>query len=194
MKKIGVWGDSITWGGYDRETGGWVTRLRRFCDGNYEFGDIYDGGPSVYNVGIWGDKVADVLKRFDVEHAARNPEMVILAVGMNDSSHQGHPKGTPLDEFEKNYRALIAKAKSKAQKLVLVGLTNVIDKHPRNRGYKNDTILPYAQVIEKIAHEHGVIVVNLFGMMTEEDVSLDGVHPLASGHKKIYQKVKEVIS
>jgi len=194
MGKIGIWGDSITWGGYDKDEGGWATRLRRYHDGNFTFSKTYEGGPSVYNLGVWGDKVADVLKRFDVEYDARRPGVVIIAVGINDSPHQSYLKGTPLDEFETTYRKLVAKANEKAQKVLLVGPTNVADNHPRNRGYRNDVIKRYDAVIERVANEYRLVFVPLFGLMTDDDLSLDGVHPLASGHEKIYLKFKDRIS
>ena len=194
MYTIGVWGDSITWGAYDQQEGGWVRRLRRLRDNNFTLGPGYDGGPSVYNLGIWGDKVADVLRRIELEYAARRPDMVILAIGLNDSPHSSHPHGTPLDEFKSLYRGLVEKVKQHTDSVILVGPTNVIDAHPRNRGYVNEHIEPYARAIQAIAEEQKIIYVDVFGLMTADDLGVDGVHPLASGHEKIYSNVKEALA
>jgi acyl-CoA thioesterase-1 len=96
MHKIGVWGDSIAWGSADDEQGGWVSRLRQYVDNEHE------SGPTVYNLSVRGDKVKDVLKRFNREYKAIRPETVILAIGINDSPHRYYTKGTPLDVFEKD--------------------------------------------------------------------------------------------
>ncbi|MDP3998378.1 MAG: hypothetical protein Q8P89_02085 [bacterium] len=64
-----AFGTSTTYGAWDIE-GGWVQRLRRFLDekiitANYEH-DYF-----VYNLGVSGDKSADILERFETETKAR---------------------------------------------------------------------------------------------------------------------------
>lgn len=194
MTVIGIWGDSMAWGAYDRELGGWTLRLRRYWDDNYQYGDNYNGGPSVYNLGVYGDKVANVLARFDAEYAARKPGIVILAVGINDSPHHSHPDGTPLSEFEEDFRKLVAKAKAKTTDVIVLSPTNVINSHPRNYGYRNETIQPYTTAIHKIVEDMGVRFVDLFGVLANEDLEMDGLHPLDTGHEKIFQEVKALLT
>ncbi|HEY8108487.1 MAG TPA: hypothetical protein VIF43_00505 [Patescibacteria group bacterium] len=74
MARVCIFGDSITWGAWDFEHGGWPTRLRLYFD-NEEPGKF-----EVYNADISADKVGDVLRRFDVEVAARKPEVVGLVI------------------------------------------------------------------------------------------------------------------
>jgi lysophospholipase L1-like esterase len=56
IETICVFGDSITWGAYDPERGGWVNRLRN---------DLEKKEIESYNLGISGDTTADLLKRFN---------------------------------------------------------------------------------------------------------------------------------
>lgn len=188
MNRIGVWGDSITWGASDHDLGGWVNRLRLFLDGNYE------DAPSVYNVGIGGDKVSDVLRRFDVEYGARKPEAIILAIGINDSPHDSHPDGTPLDVFEQRLNKLVSKVQAVAERLIIVGLTNVDNKHSDAHGYSDETISPYAEVVQKVATQKQLPFVDLWGVITKDDLMRDGLHPEEAGHEKIYQKVRDVVT
>jgi lysophospholipase L1-like esterase len=187
MNRIGVWGDSITWGAADQELGGWVNRLRLYVENNYK------DGPSAYNLGVSGDKVSNVLDRFDAEYKARQPETVILAIGINDSPHESYPNGTSLEVFEKSFRELLSKARSVAKKIVIVGIINVDDGPSTNHGYSDQTIEPYNQTIKKIADQNSITYVDLRGLITKHDLKLDGLHPDSAGHEKIYKKVKQVL-
>lgn len=63
-KRVSIWGDSITWGETDPDSGGWVARLRKFFDADEEH-EI-----SVYNLGVHGDTTADLIKRFKMPSVA----------------------------------------------------------------------------------------------------------------------------
>jgi len=186
--RIGVWGDSITWGANDLEMGGWVARLRSFIDNEHEL------EPGVYNVGVSGDKVGNVLRRFGMEFEARQSETVILAIGINDSPHDTHPEGTPLDEFERQLGELIQKAKAGATKpVIFVGLTSVDDEHPKNSGYKNSEIKKYDEIVKKVTSGSKVTYLDVFDLITKDDLKMDGLHPEAQGHEKIFQAVKAAL-
>jgi lysophospholipase L1-like esterase len=194
MARILCIGDSITWGAYDLEMGGWVSRLRHALDA--EDVDDLENARAVYNLGIGGDKVSDALARFDVEVEARNRygiDAIILALGTNDSPHDTNPQGTPIGEFEKQFRELVAKAQTAVSQIVVVGPANVNDDHPATYDWSNDGIRPYAEVVEKVARENDLPFVNLFGVIDKEYFQLDGIHPNADGHKKMYQKIKAVL-
>ena len=100
-KRIVVFGDSIVHGVGDIEKGGWVARLRLYLDKDNSKKDF-----SVYNRGISGDKTEDLLKRFKVECSAINPEIIIFAIGENDSQYitrMDNPR-VPLNKFEKTLK------------------------------------------------------------------------------------------
>ena len=188
MSRICIWGDSITWGSYDLEKGGWAERLK------VDLMNSTEGETAVYNVGISGDKVADVLKRFGVEAMARQPDIIILAIGINDSPH-GDYEGTDLGEFEESFRNLIVMAKGYSGKPIIVTPTNVDDFHPAQtyKKRKDLEIKKYVDIVSKIGKENKLPLVNVFGLMTKEDLEVDGLHPMPSGHEKIYQEVKKAI-
>ncbi len=163
------------------ELGGWVNRLKIFYDQKRE--------TDVYNFGVSGDKVSDVLKRFDVEAQSINPDTIILAVGINDSPHATHPFGTKLSTFEKQYGQLLAKARNFTEKIILVGLTNVSS---RIDLYSNSKIEKYDDIIKKIAESQKLPFIDLFGSLKKDEIA-DGLHPNASGHQKIFEKVKQII-
>jgi lysophospholipase L1-like esterase len=186
MPYICIFGASITWGAFDKKCGGWADRLKTY------FWQKKDWDTDVYNYGISGDKLSDVLKRFDFEASIRPPRTVILFVGINDSPHAKNPKGTPITEFKEDYNKLLEKAKKFTEKIIIVGLTNV-DEEIEEKGYKNEEIKKYDRAVREIAEERKLSFVDCFGILTKADLSVDGLHPDADGHKKIFEKVKEAL-
>jgi lysophospholipase L1-like esterase len=186
MPYICIFGASITWGAFDKEAGGWADRIKTHF---WQKGDL---DTDVYNYGVSGDKAKDVLERFDFEASIKPPNILIFAVGINDSPHAKNPKGTPLAEFKKDYNELIDKARKFTEKITLVGLANV-DEEIEEKGYKNEEIKKYNQAVKEIAKERDLPFVDCFGILTKADLSIDGLHPDSNGHKKIFEKVKEAL-
>ena len=185
MSVICIFGDSITWGAWDLEFGGWVSRLRLHFDkkDNYE--------TDVYNCGVDGDYVGDVLKRIDSEAQARNPDIIILAIGINDTPHASNPSGTALGNFDNQFKQLLEKAAKHSKKIIILGLTNVDEKRG-NHGYKNNEISKYNDKIKLLAENINLSFIDLFGNLPTNEFE-DGLHPNAKGHQKIFEKVKEIL-
>ncbi len=186
MSVICVFGDSITWGAWDFELGGWVNRLRLYYDNQSGI----EG--EVYNLGVDGNYVGDVLKRFDVETRARSPDIIILAIGINDSSHPSNPSGTDLEKFETQFNELLEKARKFTGNIIVLGLTNV-DEKSSDHGYINSNIVLYNDKIKSIAKNQNLPFIDLFNTLAKNELE-DGLHPNAKGHQKIFEKVKEVLT
>ncbi len=183
--KICVFGDSITWGAFDLESGGWVERLKvHFFNNNTE--------TYIYNCGVSGDKVNDLLKRFDTEAVSRKPDKIIFSIGINDSANKDNPGGTPIDEFKSSYKTLLDKAEKLTKDILVVGLNN-IDEASNKFGYRNEEIKKYNDVINEISQERNLKFADCFGILTKEDFYTDGDHPNSSGHQKIFEKVLHIL-
>lgn len=182
---ISVFGDSIVWGAYDLELGGWVNRLKLHFDNKGDF--ITD----IYNHGISGDRVAEVLERIDSEAKAVMPDKIILAIGINDTPIPDFPSGTGPSRFKDLYQKLISKAKQESKSVLIIGLTNV-DEKIDGHGYKNKEIEKLNKIIQELAQKEKIPLVDLFGSLSDEDV-MDGLHPNAKGHQKIFEKVKNLL-
>ena len=99
MVRICVFGDSIAWGAWDEERGGWVERLRRQV--NWKNGDFET---EIYNLGISTNTSSDLLERFETEAHARKPDVILFYIGENDAGYIGdedHPF-VALDTFQRN--------------------------------------------------------------------------------------------
>lgn len=190
--RICIFGDSITWGAVDPENGGWATQLRRYFETN-------DYDISVYNQGISGDNTDDLLARFEVECKAREPQIIIFAIGINDSQNikSNGVKGVPIDKFQNNLVKLVNQAKNFSKDIAFIGLTKVDQSSiPKIWGtekfYDNNVIAKYDSIIKRVSSEHDLPFLYLLDLIEPKDLD-DGLHPNTEGHKKMFLKVKDFL-
>lgn len=182
---ICVFGDSITEGSGDDTGQGWADRLKA----DWRTPRPGEGlRANVYNLGIDGDRVADITKRLEAETAARNPHAIVLAAGTNDLPWLDGRQVTSLGEFHMAYQDLLQLAMQRTRHILVLSLLNVNEKQG-DHGVKNDDILQYNKVIRSLAIEHGAIYLNFFGLMEYDDLA-DGIHPNGKGYVKLYLAVK----
>ncbi len=200
MARILVFGDSLVYGAWDLEKGGWVNRLRLFLDKeNVSDSEFYY---PVYNLGVSGDTSNDVLRRFELETKNRlREEMIfIFGIGTNDSAwiHSKNEFWVPPKEFEGNIRKLIKLAQNFSSKIVFVGLISVDETKTTPISwntdifYKNEYIKKYDELLEKICNEEKVGYIKLFGKIPKELLE-DGCHPNSEGHKRIFEIIKNFL-
>jgi len=199
-------GDSIAYGEWD-EQGGWVQRLRSSADQSF----ISGRGPKtlVYNLGIPGDTSADVLRRIEGEMAARfNPAAdtsVIVAIGTNDAHYSTSEKKYKIspEEFESNLNRLLGIARKYTQKIGLVGLPPIdqpkVDPLPWNteKAYHADRVKLMNAMVEKVAGETGLFFADIWknwALLDFRALLHDGLHPNASGHRRIAEKVSPFLA
>ncbi len=202
MSQILVFGDSIAYGAWDIEGGGWVARLRKFIDqriieSNQEIYHV------VYNLGVDGDQSEGVLNRIEneIEVRAWDDELIILiAIGTNDAIvfNETNQPVVSLEKYQKNLEAIVRKAQTKSKKVILVGLTPVdesrmspipwLDHHNAN----NKTIKEFDSIMESVAKLNHVHYIPVFDSLTPELLE-DGDHPNSEGHEKIYLTVLDYL-
>jgi len=117
---------------------------------------------------------------------------VLIAIGINDSRH-GKDTGKPIvgiEKFKENLEKIYAACKSK--KVIFVGISCVDEKKAnpwKDKGsYHNDTIKEYDSAIEAMAKSHNLQFIPVFDVLEDSDL-YDGLHPNASGHRKIFERV-----
>jgi len=179
MAQILVFGDSITWGAYDLKHGGWVERLKTY---------FMEKDSNVYNLGISGDTTQGVVERFDVECGAREPDVLIFAIGINDS----HTPEISFRQFESNIKILMEKAKKASKRIAFIGLTPVDEKLVKEDNYFNEKIRKYDSKIKELCGKEKILFLEIFDKLTNADLD-DGLHPNSKGHEKIFNAVKDFL-
>lgn len=195
MTNVCVIGDSVTWGARLPFRIAWANLLRNHLE------KASENLISLYDLGVDGDTTRDVLKRFDVEMSARSPELVLLAVGVNDSLYRGSRENSevPIDEYENNMRELVGRARRFTQKIVIVGLvkgsddwTKPLMQSTTGKSYDKQRTKEYNEVARGIAESENVVFVDVMDRLSDDDFD-DGLHPNTTGHLKIYEAVRELL-
>jgi lysophospholipase L1-like esterase len=112
-KRVIFFGDSITQQGV--EPGGYVTRIDSMCKLENKSSEFEFIGS-----GIGGNKVYDLYLRMDDDVLAKNPDIVVIYIGVNDVWHKSSfGTGTDPDKFERFYDAILKKLKDKNIRAIL---------------------------------------------------------------------------
>lgn len=193
MNSICIFGDSTAWGAWDMEKGGWVNRLWLYV------GEKTDGECEIYNLSISGGTTETILERFESEAKIREADALIFQSGGNDSylKSKNGPNQIPIDEFRKNSKEIIGKAKNITQNIIFIGFKNVdeVKTMPvswKDIYYVNAEIKKYDEVMRDVCKENNVPYLDIFGLLKNEDFE-DGLYPNTAGHKKIFEKVKSFL-
>jgi len=203
MKQIIVFGSSIAYGAWD-ENGGWVQRLRSFLEDER----MNDEGRStflVYNLGVSGDTIEDILERmeFEIEERINDESIIIFEIGLNDSAIGKKDKNlVPFNKFVIKVKNIMELCNKYRSKIVLVGPTPVNESKTspvpfgKKVTYKNKNIEKYNKAIKKVCKENDILFVDVFSRMFSIDYRVllkDGIHPDSDGHKFIYEIIGDFL-
>jgi lysophospholipase L1-like esterase len=192
MKKVCIFGASITSGRNDHKNGGWCDLLKRH---------FLDQQIFIFNLGVSGDDTLDLLKRLKNECEARQPDAIIIALGGNDSQYffEQNKFRVPLEQTKENFKKIIEISKKYTSKIIIVGLTKVDEKKInsqymkiKKKMYKNEYLQLYDQAIKHVAENHRLQFIPTFDLIQENDLD-DGLHPTTLGHKKLFLRIQKHI-
>jgi lysophospholipase L1-like esterase len=185
-----VFGDSITWGACDSDRGGWVSRLR--CDFESRGQDV-----SVYNLGISGDTSLGLLERVEGETRVRKSDLVVIAIGTNDSLyiHSENRLQVDIDDFSQNLEKILSVVRMETTKIVFIGLTEVDEAKTQpipwdvDKSYRNSDINMFDCEIKAFCSRNLLKFISMKEVLGDSDLA-DGLHPNAEGHEKMFRHIK----
>jgi lysophospholipase L1-like esterase len=112
-KKILFFGDSITQ--FGELPGGYI----RLVDSMIQSEGLA-GKYETIGGGVSGNKVTDMYLRIEEDVLAKNPDIVVIFVGVNDVWHkQSSGTGTDYDKFGKFYQAIVRKLQAANIKVII---------------------------------------------------------------------------
>ena len=127
----------------------------------YGFGHLLNSGLSgkanLINCGVGGDKIYDLVIRFDKDISPLDLDIIIVNTGTNDVNHKFEKHtGTDRGKYKKYLDLLLTKLKTAAPHVILcpaaVGGENISDTNPRN--LEHDA---YAEIASELCKKHEVI-------------------------------------
>lgn len=195
-KTICVFGDSISEGYYDSKNGGWVSLLKKKLS-------LQSLDYNVHNFSVSGYSTKEVLKVFDVTAGFVDPDLIIVMIGVNDSSLIKNKKSNlTLKQFSVNITKLIEKAKIIGSEIVFISNLKVNETltKPVNWDktcyYNNQLIEMCNNAIESLTKRNNCLFIDVYSLLAKKDL-FDGVHPNTLGHaklfRKVYNKVKPIL-
>lgn len=177
-------------------------------------------GISFHNAGVPGNTTADARRRFEQDVLAREPDLVVIEFGINDSAVDvwKDPPATgprvPLDEFASNLHYFIDALRTASCRVVLV-TPNPICWTPKLRELYHEPpydpddpegmmppLWPYLEKMRDIAGQHDLPLVDVAAMylrMPEAEsfefhtLLPDGMHPNTAGHTLVAEALQPII-
>jgi lysophospholipase L1-like esterase len=197
MKKILLYGDSITDAGWDRNAP--LGALSRYGYGyaNAIAGELLvnDGDVQVINNGISGNRIVDLYARIKVDVWNHEPDVLSILIGVNDVWHEIFAKnGVEIDRFERIYRMLIDDTLKVLPNVKIILMEPFVLKGTATEeNYEQFLkVREYAKVVKKIAQDYGFAFLPLQDKFDkgEKEISAehylsDGVHPSIAGARLI---------
>lgn len=153
-QRIIFFGDSITQAGV--QPTGYITKLAELVKqkglaNNYE----------LIGAGIGGNKIYDLYLRMDEDVLSKNPDMVVIWVGVNDVWHKrSYGTGTDADKFEKFYVAVIKKLQQKNIKVAICTPAAIGEKTDFSNELDGD-LNKYSAIIRDIAQKNNCALIDL---------------------------------
>ncbi|MBO5008462.1 MAG: hypothetical protein J6D26_06465 [Clostridia bacterium] len=128
------------------------------------------------------------------------PDIVSIMIGVNDSKCLGDKTfaGVPLCAYERNLRAMVRWSTENGAKVILMGVTPIIEEqydksfNPRGTFGSNDMVREYNAVVKKIASDFEVKYLDNDWINEYDEVSElfepDGAHLSVKGHDILAEK------
>jgi lysophospholipase L1-like esterase len=152
--RIIFFGDSITEAGF--KPGGFIAKIGEALQQKGLAKDY-----ELLGAGIGGNKVYDLYLRMEEDVMAKNPDVVVIWVGVNDVWHkQLYGTGTDADKFERFYTAIIQKLKTKSIKIILCTPAAIGEKIDFTNQQDGD-LNKYSQIIRVLAKNNNCGLIDL---------------------------------
>jgi lysophospholipase L1-like esterase len=197
-KKVIFFGDSITQAAVKND--GYIVKIQELAT-NEKLADKFE----FVGAGIGGNKVYDLYLRMENDVLSKNPDIVVVYIGVNDVWHKRtYGTGTDADKFELFYTALIKKLQEKNIKVVLATPAAIGEKTDFSNELDGD-LNKYSNIIRDLAKKNNLSLVDLrqafldynrkFNTENKESgiLTSDRVHLNAKGNQFVAEEMWKVI-
>jgi acyl-CoA thioesterase-1 len=148
----------------------------------------------IFNRGIGGDRVSDLLGRFDADLLALQPTVVSIMIGINDTWRAFDSNDpTTAASYEADYRAILTRIRDELGARVVLMEPFVLHVPPDRAKWRAD-LNARIDVVRQLALEFKTDLIPLDGIFAQaatqapaEFWAADGVHPTFAGHQLITQ-------
>ncbi|WP_330328793.1 GDSL-type esterase/lipase family protein [Streptomyces sp. NBC_00536] len=197
-ERIVIVGDSIAYGRCDPR-GGWAARLA----GAHIAGD--EAAHRVFNLSVPGSTLADVSEQTPALLAARRPDTLLVAAGINDSAlplaaapDRAADHGDGTARIAEHLGSLAATALGHNARLVVAGPTWVDEERTRDYEglcFTRERALALRAAVRAWCEEQYVDFIDLWEPLRGRgDLLVDGLHPDTVGHRVLHRHLDALSS
>jgi lysophospholipase L1-like esterase len=196
--RIVFFGDSITQAGAN--AGGYIKLMEQMLQSKGA-GAKYE----LIGAGIGGNKIYDLYLRMDDDVLAKNPDVVVIWVGVNDVWHKATSgTGTDADKFEKFYTAVVKKLQAKNIKVYLTTPSTIGEKTD-NTNQQDGDLNSYSNIIRRVATNNNCGLIDLrkdflaYNLKNNPEnkesgiLTRDRVHLNDAGNKFVAERMMDVV-
>ena len=192
--RVIFFGDSITQAGVN--PGGYIDRLKKTMPA-----DQFE----LIGAGIGGNKIYDLFLRMDDDVLTKQPDVVVIWVGVNDVWHKATSgTGTDPDKFVKFYEAVVKKLQAANVRVVLCTPAAIGEKTDMTNQQDGD-LNQYSKFIRDLATRQNLPLVDLRKAFQEYDLqnnpenkdrgvlTTDRVHLNEAGNQFVADQMQKVL-
>ncbi len=156
---------------------------------------------SIYNKGISGDRVNELIERWENDTLALKPDVLSIYIGINDVWHH-HEWGKPysIETFTDMYQSLIDRILSSKRDTKILLISPFVLKMGHYKDIWQDDIDDIILAVETLAKRNQTVYLALQPVFdqanqvyTMEELTWDGVHPKLLGHELIASAIEKVL-
>ncbi|MBO4368013.1 MAG: SGNH/GDSL hydrolase family protein [Clostridia bacterium] len=154
------------------------------------------------NMGIGGNQVRDLDKRWQTDVLDLKPDWVCVLIGINDVWRRFDcptmpDEYVPLDEYEKTYESLIERTLPHVKGMVLMAPYFM---EPNRRDPMRAEMDKYGAAVRRLAEKYGLTFIDLqagwdelFQHMHPCNIAWDRIHPNRVGHTYIAKQFLKAV-
>lgn len=133
----------------------------------------------IINAGVNGNTTRDALLRIEKDVLSKNPSVVVVELGGNDLLNRVDSNIT-----QRNLDQILSKIRPTGAKIVILGIKFFLF----NQKYETD--------LQKLAKKYNATFVPdiLEGIITDQSLKHDDIHPNAKGYQKIADKLTPILT
>ncbi|TCC88800.1 G-D-S-L family lipolytic protein [Pedobacter frigiditerrae] len=197
-KKVIFFGDSITWHGPDED--GFITLMKNRLKTEGKIDQF-----ELIGAGVSGNKIYDLFFRFQKDILDKQPDVVVIYIGINDVWHKSQSgTGTDANRYLNFYSAMVKILKDRGIEVVLCTPSVIGEKKDFTNPQDGD-LNAYGQIVREIALKYNCNLVDLRKEMikylqvnnpdnAEKGIlTRDRVHMNATGNKFIADQMYPVL-
>ncbi|MEO2116713.1 MAG: SGNH/GDSL hydrolase family protein [bacterium] len=161
------------------------------------FPEFFEGKPYI-NRGISGQTTPQMLIRFRADVIALEPKVVLILAGINDIAGNTGPSDVTM--ITNNIMSMAELAKNNNIHVIISSILPAKDFSWKPGMNPPPKILAVNTIIEKFANDNGMIYLDYYSSMVDEDNALkkeygsDGVHPNKEGYQVMSLLAEDAIN